>query len=93
MFLPGLSQCNLSRFFQHRFNQLRRLLSAVETFAKRYVMIYCISNFCTFSKQLLSLQGEGSLDSSSLKAFQNKSQVGCFCMLCSCNDYDAARRR
>jgi len=33
----------------------------------------------------MSMQDEGSLDSSSLKAFQNKSQVGCFFMLCSCS--------
>ena len=31
------------------------------------------------------MQDEGSLDSSSLKAFQNKSLIGCFCMLCSCS--------
>jgi len=36
-------------------------------------------------KQLVSMQDEGSLDWSSLKAYQNKSQVGCFCMLCSCS--------
>jgi len=29
----------------------------------------------------MSMQDEGSLDLSSLKAFQNKPQVGCFCML------------
>jgi len=33
----------------------------------------------------MSMKDEGSLHSSSLKAFQNKSQVGCFCMLCSCS--------
>jgi len=33
---------------------------------------------------VVSMQGEGSLDSSRLKAFQNKTQVGCICMLCSC---------
>jgi len=31
------------------------------------------------------MQDEGSLDSSSLKAFQNKSLIGCFRMLCSCS--------
>ena len=40
VFLPALSQYNLNRFFQHRFNQLCRLLAAAEMFAKRYVMIY-----------------------------------------------------
>jgi len=29
----------------------------------------------------MAMQDEDSLDSPSLKAFQNKSQVGCFCML------------
>jgi len=28
----------------------------------------------------MSVQEEGSFDPSSLKVFQNKSQVGCFCM-------------
>jgi len=37
--------------------------------------------FDTFFKRLVSVQDEGSLDSSSLKAFQNKPQLGCFCML------------
>ena len=32
---------------------------------------------------LLSMQNEGSLGSSTLKAFQKESQVGCVCMLCS----------
>jgi len=36
----------------------------------------------------VSTQDEGSLDWSSLKAFKNKSQVGCFCMLCSCSKKD-----
>jgi len=31
------------------------------------------------------MQEEGSLDSSCLKAFQNNSQGGCFCRLCSCS--------
>jgi len=31
------------------------------------------------------MQEEDSLDSSSLKAFQNISQIGCFCMLCFCS--------
>jgi len=44
----------------------------------RYMINYF---FCTFIKQLMSMQGEGSLDSSSLKTFQNKCQVGCFYML------------
>jgi len=35
-------------------------------------------------KQLVSMQDEGNLDLSSIKAFQNKSQVGCFCMQWSC---------
>jgi len=43
-------------------------------FAIRYMII--VSYFCTIIKQLVSMQDEGSLDSSSLKAFQNKSQVG-----------------
>jgi len=30
---------------------------------------------------VMSMQDEGSLDSSSLKAFQNKCEFGCFCML------------
>jgi len=33
----------------------------------------------------VSMQDEGSLDSSSLKACQNKSLIGCFCMLCFCS--------
>jgi len=36
--------------------------------------------FYTFFKQLGSVQDEVSFDSSRLKAFQMKSQVGCFCM-------------
>jgi len=32
---------------------------------------------------IVPMQNKGSLDSSSLKAFQNESQVGCICMLCS----------
>jgi len=31
------------------------------------------------------MQDEGSFDLSSLKAFQNKSLIGCFCMRCSCS--------
>ena len=31
------------------------------------------------------MQDEGSLDSSSLKACQNKSQIECFCMQCFCS--------
>jgi len=31
----------------------------------------------------MSMQDEGSLDSSSLKAFQNKSPIGCIYVLCS----------
>jgi len=37
--------------------------------------------FDTFVKQLMSMQDDGSLDSSSLKAFQNKSQVGCYVLV------------
>ena len=37
--------------------------------------------FDTFVKQLMSMQDEGSLDSSSLKAFQNKCQVGCYVLV------------
>jgi len=37
---------------------------------------------------LVSKKDEGSLDSSSFKAFQNNSQVRCFCMLCSCSQKD-----
>jgi len=59
---------------------LCRLLAAVEMFSIRYMMI---SYFCAFFKQLVSMQDEGSFDSSSLKAFQNKSLCRCFCMLCS----------
>jgi len=43
---------------------------------------------CTFFKQQVSMQDEGSLDSSSLNAFQNKSQAGCFSMLRSCSSKD-----
>jgi len=31
------------------------------------------------------MQDEGSFDSSSLKAFQNKSLIGCFRLLCFCS--------
>ena len=44
-------------------------------FSIRYMMI---SYFCAFFKQPVSMQDEGSFDSSSLKAFQNKSLIGCF---------------
>jgi len=37
--------------------------------------------FPTFDKQPMSMQDEGSLDSSSLKAFQNKCQVGCYVLV------------
>jgi len=37
--------------------------------------------FDTFVKQLMSMQDEGSLDSSNLKAFQNKSPVGCYVLV------------
>ena len=43
------------------------------------MMIFCY--FCTFFKQLLSMQEQGGFDSSSLQAFQSKSQVGCFCKM------------
>jgi len=33
----------------------------------------------------MSMQDDGSLDSFNLKALQNKSLIGCFCMLCSCS--------
>ena len=36
------------------------------------VLLSVISYYCTFFKQLVSMQDEGSLDSSSLKACQNK---------------------
>jgi len=49
--------------------------------------------FDTFFKQLVSVQDEGSLDSSSLKAFQNKTQVGCFCMLCYCSQKDEIKNK
>jgi len=42
-----------------------------------------ISYFCTFFNQPVSMQDEGSFDSSSLKAFKKKFLIGCFCMLCS----------
>jgi len=47
-------------------------------FAKGIWWIICY--FCIFFKQQVSTQDEGSFDSSSNKAFRNKSQVGCFCM-------------
>jgi len=69
-------------FFQHRFNQLCRLLAAVKMFTKRYMMIYflLLHNFQTTSVNARW----GQPFSSNLKAFQNKPQVECFCMLCSC---------
>jgi len=36
---------------------------------------------------------EGSLDSSSLKVFQNKSLFGCFCMLCFCSQKDEIKNK
>jgi len=36
-------------------------------------------------QKLVAMQDDDSLDSSRLKAFQNKSHIGCFCMLCSCS--------
>jgi len=52
-------------------------------FAMRYMIN--ISYFCTVFKQLASMQDQGSLDTSSLKAFQNNCQAGCFCMVCYCS--------
>jgi len=50
--------------------------------AEMYMINYCY--FCTFLKQLVSTQDERSFDSSSLKAFLKKTQVGYFvCMPCS----------
>jgi len=44
-------------------------------FSIRYMMI---SYFCTFFNQPVSMQDEGSFDSSSLKAFKKKFLIGCF---------------
>jgi len=45
---------------------------------KKYVINYLL--FLHVFKQLVSMQDEGSFASSSLKAFQSKSQVGLFCI-------------
>jgi len=57
----------------------------------RYTMNYFL--LLHIFKQLVSMQGEGSLDSSRLKAFQNKSQVGCICMLCFCSEKDVIQNK
>jgi len=49
-------------------------------FAKMYVMTYLLLLHIFQTITVVSMQDEGSFDSSSLKAFQNKSQLGYFFM-------------
>jgi len=39
------------------------------------------------------MQDEATLDFPNLNAFQNKSQVECFCVLCSCNYKDELKNK